>query len=261
MGTQGSRRRFPKHRETVLDILSQSQRIPSFPVLRKMNLAKVDLARSASPSRIGWTCLFGRAYAMVCEELPELRDLYVSYPFRHLYRHPHSVCSVSVQRKDDNGVERLIWGRWIAAESMTLLDLQKQLGDFRDAPLQQVYREGLALERTPWLLRRWSWWCLMNLSGRKRAKHIGTFSISSLAGHFALNLHHPLITASSLAFGPIDANGTMEVVLIADHRTIDGALAAVALSRLEAKLCGEVLNELQTLGSDSARPDRVSSAA
>jgi hypothetical protein len=101
----------------------------------------------------------------------------------------------------------------------------------------------------------------MNLSGRKRAKHIGTFSISSLAGHFALNLHHPLITASSLAFGPIDASGTMEVVLISDHRTIDGALAATALSRLEAKLCGEVLSELQALGSDSARADRVSSAA
>ena len=138
MGAQGSRRRFPKHRETVLDILIQSQRIPSFPVLRKMNLAKVDLARSASHSRIGWTCLFGRAYAMVCDELPELRDLYVSYPIRNLYRHPHSVCSVSVQRKDDQGVDRLIWGRWVAAESMTLLDLQNQLDDFRDAPLRQV---------------------------------------------------------------------------------------------------------------------------
>ena len=261
MATQGSRRRFPKHRETVLDILTLSQRIPSFPVLRKMNLAKVDQARSSCPSRVGWTCLFGRAYAMVCDELPELRDLYVSYPMRHLSRHPHSVCSVSVQRKDDQVVERLIWGRWVAAESMTLLDLQKQLDDFRNAPLQQVYREGLMLERTPWLLRRWSWWCLMNFLGRKRAKHIGTFSISSLGGHSALNLHHPLITASSLAFGPIDASGIMEVVLIADHRTIDGALAATALSRLEDKLCGEVLNELQTLRSEPARTQRVSSAA
>jgi len=81
--------------------------------------------------------------------------------------------------------------------------------------------------------------------GRKRAKHIGTFSISSLGGQGALNLHHPLITASSLAFGPIDLEGDMDVVLICDHRTIDGVLAATALEKLEGTLQREIIDELE----------------
>jgi len=257
MGTPGSRRAFPAHRETVLDILRQSQRIPSFPVLRKMNLAKVDAARTVSDVRIGWTALFGRAYALVCNELPELRDIYVAYPMRHLYRHPYSVCSLSIHRKDDQGQDRLIWGRWVSAETMTLLEIQKQLDDFCTAPLQEVYRDGLRMERMPSLLRRFAWWYCMNCCGRKRAKLIGTFSISSLGGQAALNLHHPLITASSLAFGPIDAQGQMEVVLIADHRSIDGVLAATALRMLESKISGEVLRELQALGTGDARKESV----
>lgn len=252
MGAQGRRLAFPKHRETVLDILRQAQRIPSFPVLRKMNLAKVDTARSKAGIRIGWTAIFGRAYSLVCTELPELRDLYVAYPRHHLYRHPHSVCSLSVHRKDDHGNDRLIWGRWIAPESITLVDLQQQLDRFSKGPMNESYREGLMLERAPSFLRRFTWWWTMNCSGRKRAKHIGTFSISSLGGHAALNLHHPLITASSLAFGPIDAHGQMEVVLIADHRSIDGVLAAQALSLLDSKMKQEVLAELNTLESAPA---------
>jgi hypothetical protein len=224
-----------------------------------MNLATLSDTRTSSEIRIGWTALFGRAYALVCNELPQLRDLYVSYPKRYLYRHPHSVCSLSIHRRDDSGAERLIWGRWVAPELMTLTEIQNQLNDFCTAPINEVYREGLKLERTPALLRRMTWAWIMNWTGRKRAKHIGTFSISSLGGQSALNLHHPLITSSSLAFGPIDPQGDMDVVLIADHRVIDGVLAANALSMLESKLNGDVLSELTHLGASG--PMAASNAA
>lgn len=249
---KGTRRSFPKYRQTVLDILRCSRHTPSFPVVRKMNLRLIDQARSQSPVRIGWTTLFGKAYALVTQQLPELRDLFVSYPTKHLYRHPHSVASLSIHRKDDEGNERLIWGRWINAETTSLVDLQNQLDMFCTAPLAQAYREGLMLERRSAWLRHLTWWWVMHCSGRKRAKHIGTFSISSLGGQGVLNAHHPLITTSSLAFGPISESGECEVVLICDHRTMDGMLAATALQRLESTLNGQVASELQSLQTSRA---------
>jgi pyruvate/2-oxoglutarate dehydrogenase complex dihydrolipoamide acyltransferase (E2) component len=70
-------------------------------------------------------------------------------------------------------------------------------------------------------------WC-----GRKRAKHLGTFSLSSLGHLGALNLHHPLVTATSLAMGPISQDGQCDFALICDHRVLDGVLAARSLLSL-----------------------------
>ena len=242
---KGTRRSFPAHRETILDILRYGQATPSFPVLRRMQLSDLVVARRNSEYRIGWTTLFGKAYAMVCQQMPELRELFVSYPRKHLYCHPHSVASISIHRPDDSGRERLIWGRWCNAESTSLIELQNQLDMFCKAPLAQAYREGLIMENRNALLRRFVWWWVMRCSGRKRAKHVGTFSISSLGGQGALNLHHPLITTTSLAFGQINSDHECDVSLICDHRVIDGVLAATALQRLERILNQEMATELK----------------
>ncbi len=241
----GSRRPFPQHRQTILDLLQASRNVPSFPLVRKMNLSEVVSARKTSSLNVGWTTLFGKAYAIVCEELLELRELFVPYPFRQLYCHPHSVASMSIHRTDDQGQQRLIWGRWNKPESTSLVELQQQLDFMRTAPMAEAFREGMILERRSEPIRRFVFWWLMNCSGKKRAKHVGTFSISSLGGQGALNAHHQLVTPSSLAFGPIDTNGECEVVLICDHRSIDGMLGARALELLESVLCDEITEELR----------------
>lgn len=244
---KGSRRAFPKYRETVLDIIRVSQNVPSFPLVRRMRLGELSRVRKACSIRIAWSTLFARAYSIVCEQIPELRELFVRYPYKQLYRHPHTVASLSVHRRDDAGNERLIWGRFNNPESTQLIILQQQLDSFSNAPISEVYREGLMLERRSTLVRRFLWWWITSWAGRKRAKHIGTFSISSLAGQGALNSHHPLITTSSLAFGPIGTNGECDVVLICDHRTLDGVLAARALKTLESVLSCQMVEELLSI--------------
>jgi len=209
-----------------------------------MQLGALDRARRECEIRISWTVLFGRAYALVGEQMPELRDLFVRWPTRQLYRHPFSVASLSIHRKDDEGNERLIWGRWDNSEQSTLSDMQTQLDHFCTAPMAEAYREGLMLERTVTWVRRLAWWWVMQCAGRKRAKHVGTFSISSLGGQGVLNAHHPLITTSSLAFGPILQTGECEVVLLCDHRTLDGVLGAAALKALESVLVDQMPAEM-----------------
>jgi len=244
---KGSRRAFPKYRETILNIIRVSQNVPSFPLVRKMQLGELSAVRKASTPRIAWSTLFAKAYGIVCQRHPELRELFVKYPTKYLYLHPNSVASLSVHRTDDQGNHRLIWGRWRSPESSSLMELQEQLDGFSNAPIGEVFGEGLWLERMPSLVRRFVWWWVTNWSGRQRAKHIGTFTISSVGGQGALNAHHPLITTSSLAFGPLDSNGTCEVVLLCDHRTLDGVLGAKALQDLEKTLAGQMIEELRKL--------------
>jgi hypothetical protein len=245
--SKGSRRAFPKYRETVLNIIRISQSVPSFPLHRTMQLGDLSAVRQSSNPRIAWSTLFARSYGIVCQLNPELRELFVKYPTKYLYRHPNSVGSLSVHRTDDKGNHRLIWGRWRNPESTSLQELQEQLDGFCNAPIGDVFGEGLLLERLPSLCRRFVWWWVTNWTGRNRAKHIGTFSISSVGGQGALNAHHPLITTSSLAFGPLDANGNCEVVLLCDHRTIDGVLGAKALQELEKTLTKQMVKELRSM--------------
>ena len=246
---KGTRRSFPRYRLSVLDIIRVSQSIPSFPLLRTMQLDQLSHARRACPVRIAWSTLFVKAYGIACAELPELRELFVSYPRKQLYLHPHSVASISVHRQDESGNERLIWGRWSAPEATPLAILQERLDAFSNAPIEDVFGEGLWLERKPALFRRFVWWWLTRWTGRQRAKRIGTFSVSSVGGHGALNSHHPLVTTSSIAFGPITASGRCEVVLICDHRTLDGVLGARALEMLEKTLNSTMIDELASLTS------------
>ena len=244
---KGSRRPFPRYRETVLDIIRVSQEVPSFPLVRTMQLGQLSCIRKSARVRIAWSTLFAKAYGLVCAKTPELREIFVPYPHKYLYRHPHSVASISVHRKDDMGNERLIFGRWKRPELTPLIELQNQLDSFSLAPINEVFGEGLMLERRSALIRRFVWWWVTRWTGRIRAAHVGTFSISSLGGHGALNAYHPLVTTLSLAFGPICEDGRCEVVLICDHRTLDGVMGSKALEMLERVLATEIAEETRNL--------------
>jgi pyruvate/2-oxoglutarate dehydrogenase complex dihydrolipoamide acyltransferase (E2) component len=253
MKARGQRRRFPRNRLTVLEIIQAAKSVPAFPLETTIPVAKIEAARKAAGVRIGWTAIFAKAFAKVCEENDQLRETFISLPFASLYQHPTSVCSVSVHRKDDAGADRLIWGRIESASSKSLVEIQQYLNDCVSLPLTEVYREGLLLERTWCFVRKIAWWWIMRCSGRKKSKLIGTFSISSLGGKGCLNSFHPLITTSSIAFGPIDQQGGMRVVLICDHRVLDGMAGAAALQSLANVMQTSILEELGLLANSLRR--------
>jgi hypothetical protein len=230
------RRWVPRHRRMAVDISIASKSVPSFPLVRTMQLERVDAGRRASKNRIGWTAMFLHAYSRVCHEVPELRDIYVSWPTPYLYRHPEVVASVTIHRRDGEGNERLIWGRIQSPHQLAIDAVQSSVDRFTHDSIDEVFADGLRMERRPAILRRATWWLLTRCCGRKRAKHVGTFSISSLGQLGALNGYHPLVTTSSLAIGPLERDGKCDVALICDHRVIDGVLAARALQRLERLL-------------------------
>ena len=205
-----------------------------------MDLGRVEewrLGLKQQGVRVGWAAILAHAYSQVCCEFPELCDLYVSRPIPYMYRHPDPVATFAVHRVDERNRERLIWGRIVAPHQLEISALQAQIEGFSKEPIEQVYRDGLRLERQLKIVRRLQWHLLMRWCGRKRAKHLGTFSLSSL-GHFgALNGYHPLVTTTSLAMGPLEADGKCDMVLLCDHRVIDGVLGSRALESLEKRVC------------------------
>ena len=96
-------------------------------------------------------------------------------------------------------------------------------------------------------MRRLAWWVGLNVSGRKRAHYFGTFGVSVYAGLGAASLHPLSPLTTTLNYGVIAADGTVDVRLIYDHRVLDGATVARALQDLERALTGEVLTELRYL--------------
>ena len=80
------------------------------------------------------------------------------------------------------------------------------------------------------------WWICLNI-GRQRGNYFGTFGVSVYS---ALNaeLLHPLSPLTSLLnYGVMSSDGVLDVRIIYDHRVMNGATVARALTRLE-----EILN-------------------
>jgi pyruvate/2-oxoglutarate dehydrogenase complex dihydrolipoamide acyltransferase (E2) component len=92
------------------------------------------------------------------------------------------------------------------------------------------------------------WHVIMRWWGERKAKKVGTFSVSTLSGEHARNFFHPLIVTTSMEYGRVDpSSGECRFTLLCDHRVIDGMLAARALKRLEEIVVQSISEELNQL--------------
>jgi hypothetical protein len=242
-----SRRRLvPRSRRLVCDLIHFGRQVPLFPLERSCGLGDLAELRQSTACRISWPVLFLKAYGLVAMEYPQLRQAYLGWPWPHLYEHPHNVAMLAVNRSDCEG-DRLYWGRFPQPELCTLTELQTKLDWYKTGPTRSVFATQRRLSRVPTPLRRLAWWLTLNLSGDVRARRLGTFGLSTLAGNGAVNRCHPTCLSTSLTYGPIDPSGQMLVTLLYDHRIADGNCVAGALADLEAILRGPITGELKSL--------------
>ena len=219
--------------------------IPIIPVERRMQLAVVIAARQRSANPPSWAAIFVKAYALTAARHPGLRHAYCAYPWPHLYEAAQSIASVAVAR-DFDGEPAVFFGLIRAPEQQSLAQLTSQLNDFKTKPVEQIrpFARLIRYTRYPLPLRRILWWIGMNLSGRHRAKTIGTFAMTVIAGAGA-NLGRIISpVATTLTYGPFEVDGSVIVRISFDHRVMDGLPVALALTELESVLLNEILNEL-----------------
>lgn len=245
-------------RRFISDLVHFAKQIPAVPMQRRMQLQALVDARAAVVPRPSWCAIFLKAYAQVCARRPELRRGYLLWPNHHLYEHPINVASIGIERRL-HGEEAVFFAQLRSPESRRLIDIDTFLHRCKEGPLDDIagYRRILRLGRLPRPIRRVVWWMAVHGSGYMRARYLGTFGISVVAGLGAAGLFllSPLTTA--LNYGVFDPDGSLEVRLTYDHRVLDGATVARALADLEATLNGPILEELQALGSGAERPGRL----
>jgi hypothetical protein len=233
-------------RRWVGDLLHASRHVPLVPFERRMNLSALAAARSESEELPSWCALFTKAYGVVTMRRPELRRAYFSIPRPRLYEHPHSVAAIAVERiwQEDPAV---FFARLLQPGKQPLVRIQRYLNHFKQAPVEEIdaFRRLIRLSRYPWPVRRLLWWLTLHAGGNTRARRAGTFGVSVTAGlgASALALVSPLTT--TLHYGPLDDNGSLDVRLTFDHRVLDGGTVARALNDLEEVLNTEMIGELR----------------
>ncbi len=239
-------------RTLVLDVCAMATSVPRFPIERVMDLSPVAAARGAAAMRISWTAVFTKAFAITAVEHPVLRQAYFGWPWPRLYEHAFSRASIAINRSSD-GTDRLCWGQIGAVENLGLSEIQSRLDNFQQLPIAEAFKKQVYLSRLPLPIRRLAWQIGLRLSGRQRAKSMGTFSMSSVAGLGAYNRFHPIILTTSLTYGPLDDQGKCLVTLVCDHRVIDGYRAALCLKTLHCVLNETIASELHALNANPSR--------
>ena len=222
-----------------------SKNIPRITVQRRMNLGPVVQARKGLDPRPSWTAIFLKSYALLSQEMPELRRAYVKLPWPHLYEYPSSIASLAYER--EHGGERVVLLDLInRPESRSLDQLSRKIRASQSRPIMQVkeFRRALRMARAPGPVRRFLMWLGLNI-GRQRPNYFGTFQLSVYSGLGAESFNPLTPLTTLLNYGRIDEHGSVDVRVHYDHRVMDGANVARALERLEVIMNTEVVDELR----------------
>ncbi len=232
----------------MLELMRLSRHVPLVTAERRMNLANLAKFRQAQSVKISWTCLFMKAFAIVAARRPELRTAYMSYPYAHLYQSPLNVGTIIIERAHQ-GECFPYYCRFRDPERQSLLELNRALEHFKTAPLEQDkhFRRMDRIGRLPGLIRRGAWIMGYHWKGRKRAHYFGTFGLSSPAASGAglTTIVSPL--TCTLHYGLFDEGGRLDMRITFDHRAIDGAPIARALTEMEQVLMSEIRREVEHL--------------
>jgi hypothetical protein len=254
MDDQGGRTlRLSPSRRFICDLVYFAKKAPLCVMQRTMQLRDVAALRSSLPNRPGWCSLFTKAYGIVAAARPELRRAYIPWPWPHLYEHPFSVASIGIEREIP-GETIVFFTRIRGPEKQPLTFIESHLRRCKEEPVESfgIYRQAQRVSRLPLPLRRLMWSFGLYSSGARRARSLGTFGVSVVAGLGAagLGLLTPLSTAVN--YGVMTADGSMDVRLTYDHRVMDGGTAARAVGELEAVLKGEVSAEMRDMARSAA---------
>ena len=86
-------------RRMVSDMLFAGQQLTLIPGERTMQLAEVVTARQAAWPKPSWLSLFIKAYANVAVRRPELRRVFLTWPWPRLFEYDETVVAISVERE------------------------------------------------------------------------------------------------------------------------------------------------------------------
>jgi hypothetical protein len=121
--------------------------------------------------------VFIKGFALTAQEFPELRRVYLKYPWPHLYEYGNSVAALTVERSI-NGESAVPITCIKRPAELSIAHIDRRIRRARIAPINSVkdFRRLPILARLPLACRRLVMWLGLNI-GRQRANHFGTFCL------------------------------------------------------------------------------------
>jgi hypothetical protein len=254
---RGTIRKISIPRRLIADLMHASMRVPFVSLRRSLNIRALLEARAVAAQPPGWAAIFVKAFALVANEQPILRTLYVRWPRPGFYELPRSVAMIAVSRVE-HGEDCVLPQKLAAPESQSLAEIEAQIRHAKQAPVEQVpaFRKLLRVTGLPLPLRRLFWWVGLSF-GRQRANWFGNFGVSSVAAYGPGELHALSPGPYVLSYGVVEQAQTVGVMIRWDHRIADAALIARAMTRLEQVLNTEIAAELRSGRHAEPKPVRV----
>lgn len=240
-------------RRTICDLTHFAKKVPSVPVERRMRLAPVAALRNAASPRPSWCAVFMKAHARMAAAMPEFRRAYLAAFRSRLYEHPFSIASVALER-EYHGEKGVFFAHFRRPEDQPLAQIDAKLKSYLERGVENValFRRSLQIARYPRFLRRFLWWMALNWSGPKRAHRLGTFGVSVYSSLGAESLHPLSPLTSTLNYGVVEPDGSVNVRIVYDHRVMDGAAVARGLALMEQILHGDIAEELRGMAEARA---------
>lgn len=237
--------RLSKYRRATIEVLRLGAHVPLVTVQRRMSLARLMAARESNTGPPPWPAIFIKAYALLAQETPALRQSYFGLPIPRIHQYPFSDAAVAVERTFDG--ESVVYPLIVhnpAGYAIGEIAEMLRLARTADVTTSADFRHAARLAGLPLPLLKIAYWIGFNVPSYRR-HFFGTFGLTTVASHGGelLNIVSPLTT--TLTYGPFAADSTIDVRIIFDHRIIDGAPAARALVRLEQLLNGVVADEVE----------------
>jgi len=242
------RRRFsiPRSRALVCDLLQLEKSLPTVSHFREFDLSHLGKCRNEAVAKISWPILFIKAYALLAAKHPALRQSWMRFPRPCLYQHPHSVAMLSVKRSYEDE-EWLFFASFDKPDQKDLAGLQGRLDNYRNEPVERVFRRHYKAAHLPTWVRRSLMWIWLHWMGDRRARKMGTFGLTTVGSRGAVIQNPPGILTSTMTYGPFDESGKCRVTIAYDHRLMDGWYIAEILGELESILNNEIAEELKGL--------------
>lgn len=246
---KGMRRlRLSPGRAAIAELSWASLRVPRCAMTARLALPRSLAARNAAARpRIPWTVIFLKGFALASEEAPALRRLHAMFPGPRLLEVPHAIGCIMLERPEGEG-HMLGIARFPAPHATPLAELAATLRHAKEAPVEEVRSmvRLLRFARQPWPLRR----LLLRYAlafGTPLLRYGGTFAVSAVGHRGAAVIDSVSVLPSFLSYGPIGAEGGVDVYLSFDHRVMDGGDGATALAALQAAIEGPVAAELEAI--------------
>jgi hypothetical protein len=211
-----------------------------------LNVSPLAKERRRHRPPIGWTALLVKALAVIGRRTPALRQVFMPFPWPHLYQHPRSVATIVVER-GWGGEAQVFFDQVQGPEELSLVEVDTLIRGMKFRPVESVgaFRRIIRFGRMPTPLRRLVSRAALSISGRVRARYFGTFSINSIPAPRTEVLQSFTPLTLSLFYGYVEPNGDVLIQVLWDQRVIDGRPIRRMLSELESTLNGEIVAELQ----------------